>query len=97
MKVQSAHLQDIEEVDEPSSGGGSGIPPPSGLSLERQFVEGDQYSVAIKWEVPRPLSENVTGYNIYVNGEFNDDVEGSDQTSVLLTRKQVRGGMISLI
>ncbi len=57
-------------------------------------MEGDQYSVAIKWEVPSPRPEGVTGYNIYVNGEFNSDVGGSDQTSVLLTgipRKQVQG------
>ena len=70
------------------------VPPPSGITLERQFVEGGQYSVAIRWEGPSPLPEGVTGYCVYVNGEFNHDVRGGDQTSVLLTgipRKQVRG------
>ena len=93
-KAQLAQLHDIEEVDEDaSSGGGRGIPPPRGLTLDRQFVEGDEYSVVIKWEPPSPLPEGVTGYNIYVNEEFNYDVVGTDQTSVLLTgipRKQVR-------
>lgn len=92
--AQSGQLQDIEEVDEDTSSGGVGsVPPPHGLTLERQFVEGGQYSVAIQWEKPHPLPEGVTGYNVYVNGEFNYDVTGSDQTGVLLTgipRKQVR-------
>lgn len=96
-KVPSAHLHDIEEVDEdPSSRGGQGIAPPTGLTLDRQFVEGDQYSVAITWEVPHPLPEGTTGYNIYVNGELNYDVEGGDKTSVLLTgipRKRVRSDL----
>ena len=89
-------LHNIEEVDEDvSSSSGRGIPPPVGLTLDRQFVEGDQYSVAIKWEQPRPLPADVTGYNVYVNGEFHEDVAGAENTSVLVTgipRKKVKCG-----
>ena len=95
LKSHSPHLKDIEEVDEnTNSGATESIPPPHGLTLERQFVEGGQYSVAIKWELPHPLPADVTGYSVYVNGECNHDVSGREQTSVLLTgipRKQVRG------
>lgn len=61
--------------------------------LERQYVDGGQYSVAIQWELPRPLPDEATGYCAYVNGEFNHEVSGAEQTSVLLTgipRKQVK-------
>jgi len=95
-RIQQA-LQNIKEVDEDvsSSSGHGGILPPVGLSLDRQFVEGDQYSVAIKWGKPHPLPADVIGYNVYVNGEFHEDVAGADNTSVLVTgipRKQVRCG-----
>lgn len=97
-KGHASHLQDIEEVDEntSSSGGVASILPPHGLTLERQFVEGGEYSVAIQWKPPRPLPEGVTGYCVYVNRDYNCDVKGGEQTSVLLTgipRKQVRGGV----
>ena len=92
--MQSSELQDIQEVDEDASSRGQGsIPPPHGLTLERQFVEDGQYSVAIQWKVPRSLPTKAMGYAVYVNGEFSYDVSGSDQTSVLLTgipRKQVK-------
>ena len=90
----STFLQDIEEVDEDTSSGGVGyIPPPYGLTLDRQFVEGGLYSVAIKWEPPHPLPEGAVGYSVYVNGEHNSDVNSPEQNTVLLTgipRKQVR-------
>lgn len=89
----SSHLHDIEEVDEEiSSGGLSSIAPPRALTLERQFVEGGMYTVAIKWEVPHPLPEGTTGYCAYVNGERNYDVDDANETGVLLTgipRKQL--------
>ena len=92
---ESGQLQNIEQMNEGTSRGGQvTISPPQGLSVERQFVEGGQYSVAIQWKEPRSLLKGVTGYAVYVNGEFNYDVRGSDQTSVLLTgipRKQVKG------
>ncbi len=90
----SSLLQDIVEVDEDTSSGGMGsIPPPRELMLDRQYVESDNYSVALRWERPHPLPEGVTGYCVYVNGEHNRDVIGADQTDVFLTgipRKQVR-------
>ena len=95
----SSLLQDIEEVDENSSSGGiHSIPPPTSLVLEKQFVEGGLYTLAIQWVCPSPLPEGTTGYCVYVNGDHNCDVSGPEQNSLLLTgipRKQVRGGCMS--
>ena len=47
--MQSSELHDIQEVDEDASSRGKGsMPPPHGLSLEWQFVEEEQYSVAMQ-------------------------------------------------
>ncbi len=92
-KGQGSLLQDIEEVDEDiSSGGVPSIPPPSGLTLEKQFVEGGLYTLSIQWVCPNPLPEATTGYCVYVNGDHNCEVSGPEQNSLLLTgipRKQV--------
>lgn len=96
-KRRGSHLQDIEEVDEDLSSRGIGsIPPPLNVMLERQFVDEGQYTVAIKWEMPHPLPEGVTGYCVYVNGELHYEISEPDRTSVLLTgipRKQVSQGV----
>lgn len=92
-KRRGSLLHDIEEVDEDISSGGAGsIPPPRALTLERQFVEGGMYTVALQWKVPHPLPEGATGYCVYVNGESSCEVEDVMQTGVLVTgipRKQV--------
>lgn len=93
-------MHDIEEVDEDTSSSGMGaIPPPQELSLERQFVEDNLYTVAIHWKAPRLLPEGATGYSVYVNSEFKCNVHGADQTSILLSgipRKQVNTLEVSL-
>lgn len=93
-----SNLQDIEEEDEEVSSGDS-ILPPQNLELERQFVEGMDYSVVIQWEPPRPLPAETSGYNVYVNGEFKANVFGANEKNVILSgipRHQVRGGKLSL-
>ena len=86
-----SQLQDITEEEEVSSG--EPLTPPRHLELERQFVEGDGYGVALSWQPPSPLPPSVTGYNVYVNGELMSQVEGADQNSVIISgvpRKQVK-------
>ena len=93
-----SNLQDIEEEDEEVSSGDT-ILPPQNLELERQFVEGTDYSVVIQWEPPRPLPAETSGYNVYVNGEFKASVHGADEKKVILSgipRHQV-GGPLNLI
>jgi hypothetical protein len=92
-------LQDITEEEEEvsSSAGSSGgreqpLLPPLNLELDRQFVEGDGYGVALTWTPPSPVPPHATGYNVYVNGELMSVVEGVDQSSVIISgvpRKQV--------
>ena len=86
-----SQLQDITEEEEVSSG--EPLPPPRHLELERQFVKGDGYGVALSWQPPSPLPPSATGYNVYVNGELMSQVEGADQNSVIISgvpRKQVK-------
>lgn len=86
-----SQLQDITGEEEDISSGES-LAPPQELELDRQFVEGDGYGVALTWLPPSPLPPSATGYNVYVNGELMSNVEGSDQTSVIISgvpRKQV--------
>lgn len=76
-----------------SSGGLASIPPPRGLVLEHQFVEGGKYTVSIQWESLQTLPEGMTGYSVYVNGDHNCNINDPEKTNVLLTgiaRKQVR-------
>lgn len=85
-------LQDITEEEEEASSGDP-LTPPRNLELDRQFVEGDGYGVALSWCPPSPLLPSITGYNVYVNGELMSHVEGADQNSVIISgvpRKQVK-------
>ena len=86
-----SELKDITEEEEVSSG--EPLAPPRNLELDRQFVEGDGYGIALSWSPPSPLPLHATGYNVYVNGELMSSVEGIEQTSVIVSgvpRKQVR-------
>ena len=97
---QSSQLQDITEEEEEvsSSTGSTGgheqpLLPPLNLELDRQFVEGDGYGVALTWSPPSPVPPHATGYNVYVNGELMSVVQGVEQSSVIISgvpRKQVR-------
>lgn len=93
---RSSQLQDItEEEEEISSGSGSSeqpLLPPLNLELDRQFVEGDGYGVALTWTPPSPFPPHAIGYNVYVNGELMSVVEGVEKSSVIISgvpRKQV--------
>ena len=71
---------------------GEPLTPPREIELDRQFVEGDGYGVALSWRPPSPLPPSAKGYNVYVNGELMSNVEGVDQTSIIISgvpRKQV--------
>lgn len=96
---QSSQLQDITEEEEEvssstaSSGHEQPLLPPLNLELDRQFVEGDGYGVALTWSPPSPIPPHATGYNVYVNGELMSVVQGVEQSSVIISgvpRKQVR-------
>ena len=95
-RQRSSQLQDITEEEEEVSSGSSSreqpLPPPLNLELDRQFVEGDGYGVALTWTPPSPLPPHATGYNVYVNGELMSVVQGVEQSSVIISgvpRKQV--------
>ena len=86
-----SNLQDIEEEEADVSSGDT-ILPPRNLELDRQFVEGTDYSVVIQWEPPQPLPPETSGYNVYVNGRFKMAVGGAGETNVMLSgipRQQV--------
>ena len=86
-----SNLQDIEKEEEDVSSGDT-ILPPRNLELDRQFVEGTDYSVVIQWEPPQPLPPETSGYNVYVNGRFKMAVGGAGETNVMLSgipRQQV--------
>ena len=94
-----SNLQDIEEEDEAATSSSSlaveATPPPRHLQLERQFVDGDSYSVELSWQPPRPRPLQTTGYAVYVNGGLQCSVQGAEERGVLLTgvpRHQVREG-----
>ena len=61
-----SNLQDGEEEEDVSSG--DTILPPRNLELDRQFVEGTDYSAVIRWEPPQPLPPETSGYNIPAGG-----------------------------
>ena len=61
------------------------IPPPINLELTRQFVENNAYCLAIHWEPPKPLPQDITSYNVYVNGELDSTIESTAETFVLLS------------
>lgn len=90
----SSQLQDIAEEEEISSNSERlSLARPQNVELERQFVEGDGYGVALTWTPPSPLPPSAKGYNVYVNGELMSFVEGVEQNSVIISgvpRKQVR-------
>lgn len=87
-----SQLRDITEEEEEDVSSGEPLAPPRDLELDRQFVEGDGYGVALTWLPPSPIPPSATGYNIYVNGELMSNVLGADQTNVIISgvpRKQV--------
>ena len=97
-RQRSSQLQDITEEEEVSSSSDQPLPPPQNLELDRQFVEGDGYGVALTWAPPSPIPPHATGYNIYVNGELMSCVEGAEQSSVIISgvpRKQVSSNILT--
>ena len=95
-----SQLQDIAEEEEISSNSERpSLPRPQNVELERQFVEGEGYGVALTWTPPSPLPPRAKGYNVYVNGELMSFVEGVEQNSVIISgvpRKQVSKEMLGV-
>ena len=57
-----------------------GVTSPSKLSLDRQFTN----SALISWRGAELPSDEIQGYNIYVDGQFKTQVKGSKKTNVVV-------------
>lgn len=55
------------------------------MELTRQFVENNAYCLAIHWEPPKPLPQDISGYNVYVNSKLDSTIEPTAETFVLLS------------
>ena len=53
--------------------------------MEKQFVDGGDTSVALRWDSPLPRPLQVTGYNVYLNGTHKMFVSGSDERTALVS------------
>ena len=84
-KIPEGEEGEEDEEEEIEESHKSAISPPLRVELLKQFVEGNVYTIAIKWELPQYLPQDAQGYNISVNGDVKMFVRNPLETTVMLS------------